>query len=36
MVLDAELVGIGKWLQGNKLSLNAVITQAMIVGSMQT
>ena len=35
MVLNAELVNIEKWLQGNKLSLNVVKTQAMIVGSMQ-
>ena len=35
MVLNAELVDIEKWLQGNKLSLNVVKTQAMIVGSMQ-
>ena len=35
MVLNAELVGIKKWLHGNKLSLNVDKTQAMIVGSMQ-
>ena len=35
MVLNAELVVIKKWLQGNKLSLNIDKTQAMIVGSMQ-
>ena len=35
MVLNAELVVIEKWLQGNKLSLNVDKTQAMIVGSMQ-
>ena len=33
-VLNAELVDIEKWLQGNKLSLNVVETKAMIVGSM--
>ena len=33
-VLNAELVDIEKWLQGNKLSLNVVKTKAMIVGSM--
>ena len=33
-VLNAELVDIDKWLPGNKLSLNVVKTQAMIVGSM--
>ena len=35
MVLNAELVDIEKWLQGNKLSLNVVKTQATKVGSMQ-
>ena len=35
MVLNAELVDIEKWLQGNKLSLNFVKTRAMIVGSTQ-
>ena len=35
MVLNAELVNIEKWLQGNKLSLNVVKTQAIIVRSMQ-
>ena len=35
MVLNAELVNIEKWLQCNKLSLNVVKTQAMVVGSMQ-
>ena len=35
MVLNAELVVVEKWLQGNKLSLNVDKTQAMIVGSMQ-
>ena len=35
MVLNAELVDIEKWRQGNKLSLNVIKTQAMIVGSMQ-
>ena len=33
-VLNAELIDIEKWLQGNKLSLNVVKTQAMIVQSM--
>ena len=33
-VLNAERVDIEKWLQGNRLSLNVVKTQAMIVGSM--
>ena len=35
MVLNAELVDIEKWLQDNKLSLNVVKPQAMIVGPMQ-
>ena len=35
MVLNAELVHIENWLQGNKLSLNVDKTQIMIVGSMQ-
>ena len=35
MVLNAELVVIEKWLQGNELSLNIDKTQPMIVGSMQ-
>ena len=33
-MLNAELIDIEKWLQGNKLSLNVVKTQAMIVGSI--
>ena len=33
-VFDAELVDIEKWLRCNKLSLNVVKTQPMIVGSM--
>ena len=36
MVLNAEFVDIEKWLQGNKLSLNVVKTQVMIIGSMQS
>ena len=35
MVLNAELIHIEKWLQGNKLSLNVVKTQVMIFGSVQ-
>ena len=35
MVLNAELVDIEKWLQGNKLSLNVKTQQALIVGSMR-
>ena len=33
LVIDEELSYIEKWLQGNKLSLNVVKTQAMIIGS---
>ena len=35
MVLNAELVVIEKWRQGNKISLNVDKTHAIIVGSMQ-
>ena len=35
MVLNAQPVDIEKWLQGNKLSLNVVNTQAMKVGYKQ-
>ena len=31
-VVNAELACLEKWLQGNKLSLNVVKTQAMIIG----
>ena len=34
-VVNAELACLEKWLQGNKLSLNIVKTQAMIIGSAQ-
>ena len=34
-VVNAELACHEKWLQGNKLSLNVVKTQAMIIGSSQ-
>ena len=34
-VVNAELACLEKWLQGNKLSLNIVKTQAMIIGSSQ-
>ena len=34
-VVNAELDSLEKWLQGNKLSLNIVKTQAMIIGSSQ-
>ena len=34
-VLNTELACLEKWLQGNKLSLNVVKTQAMIIGSSQ-
>ena len=34
-VVDAELACLEKWLQGNRLSLNVVKTQAMIIGSSQ-
>ena len=34
-VVNAELASLEKWLQGNKLSLNVVKTQAMIIGSSQ-
>ena len=34
-VVNAELACVEKWLQGNKLSLNVVKTQAMIIGSSQ-
>ena len=33
LVINEELSCIEKWLQGNKLSLNVVKTQAMIIGS---
>ena len=33
LVINEELSYIEKWLQGNKLSLNVVKTQAMIIGS---
>ena len=33
LVINAELSYIEKWLQGNKLSLNIVKTQAMVIGS---
>ena len=35
VVVSAELACLEKWLQGNKLSLNVVKTQAMIIGSSQ-
>ena len=35
VVVNAELVCREKWLQGNKLSLNNVTTQAMTIGSAQ-
>ena len=34
-VLNADLACLEKWLQGNKVSLNVVKTQAMIMGSSQ-
>ena len=34
-VANAELACLEKWLHGNKLSLNVVETQAMIIGSSQ-
>ena len=34
-VVNAELTCLVKWLQGNRLSLNVVKTQAMIIGSWQ-
>ena len=33
LVISEELSCIERWLQGNKLSLNVVKTQAMIIGS---
>ena len=33
LVINGELSCIERWLQGNKLSLNVVKTQAMIIGS---
>ena len=33
LVINEELSSIERWLQGNKLSLNVVKTQAMIIGS---
>ena len=33
MTLNKELDSLRKWLQGNKLSLNVVKTQAMVIGS---
>ena len=33
LVINEELLCIDRWLQGNKLSLNVVKTQAMIIGS---
>ena len=34
-VVNAELASLEKWLQSNKLSLNIIKTQAMIIGSAQ-
>ena len=34
-VVNAEYACLEKWLQGNKLSFNAVKTQAVIIGSSQ-
>ena len=34
-VVNAEHVCLEKWLKGNKISLNVVKTQAMIIGSLQ-
>ena len=34
-VVNAELAYLEKWLQSNKMSLNIVKTQAMIIGSSQ-
>ena len=33
MTLNRELDSVRKWLQGNKLSLNVLKTQAMVIGS---
>ena len=33
MMLNKELDSLRKWLQGNKLSLNVLKTQAMVIGS---
>ena len=33
VVVKSELSRLNRWLQGNKLSLNVVKTQAMIMGS---
>ena len=35
VVIKSELSRLNRWLQGNKLSLNVVKTQAMIIGSKQ-
>ena len=34
-VVNSELSRLNRWLQGNKLSLNAIKTQAIIIGSKQ-
>ena len=33
LTMNKELDSLGKWLQGNKLSLNVLKTQAMVIGS---
>ena len=33
MILNRELDSLRKWLQGSKLSLNVLKTQAMVIGS---
>ena len=35
VVVKSELSRLNRWLQGNRLSLNVVKTQAMIMGSKQ-
>ena len=34
-VINRDLDCLNKWLQGNKLSLNVLKTQAMVIGSQQ-
>ena len=34
-VVNSELLRLNRWLRGNKLSLNIIKTQAMIIGSKQ-
>ena len=35
VIVNAEHASLNEWLRGNKLSLNVIKTQAMIIGSKQ-